>query len=536
MSTTITCKIKPYIQPFERKLALAELCALTGGSPKPHNLHNGSFEFKATSKLSARFLANRLAYWEHISTIQNERFFTVQVLREATTKSNRNLENGQSSVSLQKNHELSLPNRRCLRYGPHGLHEYRGKYFPQLVRALINISGASARSVIADPMSGSGTTAVEAVLSGCQALGSDMNPLSVFMAKTKCAVLALNATELGDQVERMVAKLEIGKRRKSRTSLPYFRSLPEHDQDYLTDWFSPKVLQELDVIAQAIEEQVHPTIRDFFKLSLSNILRKISWQKEDDLRVRREIRDDDSLNPLDDFIKELRRSAVAMGSFLIELQGHKLGTHDIRQGDARRTGDFWKRFAGRVDAVITSPPYATALPYLDTDRLSLAYLGLLPRSQHRQHDLWMIGNREISDKIRQGYWEHFLSHKDQLPDAVSNLVMKIDRLNQSQSVGFRRRNLPALLTKYFFDMKDVLRGIKVLLRPGATAYIVVGNNHTIAGGQRVEIQTAELLAELATSVGLIQEESIPMEMLVSRDIFQKNATRTEAILVLRRPT
>jgi site-specific DNA-methyltransferase (cytosine-N4-specific) len=85
-------------------------------------------------------------------------------------------------------------------------------------------------------------------------------------------------------------------------------------------------------------------------------------------------------------------------------------------------------------------------------------------------------------------------------------------------------------------MRDVLAAITKILRPGASAYVVVGDNHTIAGGQRVEIETATHLASLAETVGLEIRNRLSMDMLVSRDIFRKNAVESECILSFRRPS
>ena len=115
------------------------------------------------------------------------------------------------------------------------------------------------------------------------------------------------------------------------------------------------------------------------------------------------------------------------------------------------------------------------------------------------------------------------------------LIEKIDRLNATKEVGFRRRNLPALLAKYFLDMKAVLTGIAQVLKPGAPAFVVVGDNHTTAGEEKVDIETSTLLVDVAEMVGLKPARTCPMEMLVSRDIFRKNAVASEAILHLRRP-
>jgi site-specific DNA-methyltransferase (cytosine-N4-specific) len=147
----------------------------------------------------------------------------------------------------------------------------------------------------------------------------------------------------------------------------------------------------------------------------------------------------------------------------------------------------------------------------------------------------MIGNREITEGQRSMYWKLFENNRRTLPRSVSSLIQRVDTLNAGTDVGFRRRNLPALLTKYFLDMQQVFEGIKDVLRPGRPAYVVIGNNHTIAGGERVEIETATLLVDIATAVGLEAENRIPMEMLVSRDIFKNNAVASEEILCFRNP-
>jgi site-specific DNA-methyltransferase (cytosine-N4-specific) len=146
----------------------------------------------------------------------------------------------------------------------------------------------------------------------------------------------------------------------------------------------------------------------------------------------------------------------------------------------------------------------------------------------------MIGNREISDAKRKAYWDLLQAKKPDLPVSVINLIERIYQLNSTSEAGFRRKNLPSLLTKYFLDMRQVLTGIAQLLKPGAYAYVVVGNNHTKAAGDRVEIETANILGEIAVMVGLEKCEQISMEMLASREIYKENAVTSEVILVLRR--
>jgi site-specific DNA-methyltransferase (cytosine-N4-specific) len=359
-----------------------------------------------------------------------------------------------------------------------------------------------------------------------------MNPLSVFMAKTKCELLGVQYGKL--EKAYLVVRTTLLAPQNRKRSNTWLSRLAEVDRKYLQDWFDATILGELDGIATCVDTQTSGAIRNFMLLCLSNILRRVSWQKLDDLRVRRELKAVDEIDPVKEFLEELGRSVRLVLAFLRQEERPAIIRSEIAEGDSKCLSRHWAKWAGKIDAVITSPPYATALPYLDTDRLSLCFLGLLPRDEHRERDQDMIGNREITDRARKTFWRDFSSGRHDLPDSVADLVSKIYRLNQKSDVGFRRRNLPSLLYKYFHDMKQVFAGMQDVLKPGASAFVVVGNNHTIAGGQRVDIATVDLLQDMATSVGFEIVEIFEMEMLVSRDIFKKNAIDSERILHFRK--
>jgi site-specific DNA-methyltransferase (cytosine-N4-specific) len=541
MSASVVCALKPYIQPFERALALQELQALAKGSPCPIPADGASGEqealvFQVQTDLSAAYLASRLTYWQTVGVAgDGAPVVTRQVRREATSNLVRN---GISPLQLTEllpfKQSVPLPNHRNLRYGPHGIHEYRGKFFPQLVRSLLNVAGADSRSVALDPMCGSGTTLVEASLLGVQALGLDMNPLSVLITRAKCGAIGLAPGRLTAEYESLKRALLQLPDARAGDPQPWFEHLMEDDRQYLLRWFSPEALAGLDPIAQRVSLVEDAACRDLFTVCLSNILRRVSWQKDDDLRVRKEVRADRDLDVLTEFLNELNRSVRAILALNLENHGCHLGQTTAQEGDARNAGAILRDYAGKVDVVVTSPPYATALPYLDTDRLSLSYLGLLSKRQHRMRDLAMIGNREVTEGQRNAYWESYQSEKESLPVGARELVERIAALNNARPAGFRRRNLPALLARYFLDMKRVFASLQPLLAPSAHVFVVIGTNYTIAGDQRIDIATDELLAQLAVDLGYSLEGKQPMEMLLSRDIFKKNASEAETILHLRK--
>jgi len=68
-------------------------------------------------------------------------------------------------------------------YATHGLFPYRGKFHPQLIKALINIIGIRKGETILDPMCGSGTANIEAALIGINSYAIDLSPFCQFMTK-----------------------------------------------------------------------------------------------------------------------------------------------------------------------------------------------------------------------------------------------------------------------------------------------------------------------------------------------------------------
>lgn len=532
----LTCRIKPYIQPFERELAIRELTIASQAEPIPLSDSNRAtpLVYRVVTCVDPRKLVHTLAYWESVTNGRTE--LTTQVLREATVNVARNglpLSDSMGLAMPQK--AVALPNRRYLRYGPHGIHEYRGKFFPQLVRALLNIADIPQGSIVLDPMCGSGTTPAEALLHDCRARGLDMNPLSVLISRTKCALLSIAPADLAAAYSSLRADIKQLNGTSTKVNLVWFRTLAPEDQAYLQQWFAPEVLYCLDNMMQRILTAPAGAIQNFFLIALSNVLRGVSWQKIEDLRVRREVRPATDYTPYHDFISELDNSAKYVLSFLHYDGPLKGADCRIKEGDARQASVLLNQLIDRTDAIVTSPPYATALPYLDTDRLSLSYLGILPRSMHRSRDQQMIGNREVTESQRSQFWNSYSQKRNKLPTAIQELIEKIDRLNQSTDVGFRRRNLPALLAKYFLDMRVVFQQWASLLKKNAPAFVVVGNNHTIAGGEHVDIETAALLGQLGEAAGLRFQYELPMEMLVSRDIFKKNTVASETILAFSRP-
>lgn len=522
----VILELKPYIQPFEKILANAELAGLI----EPNKIKN-PFDDQAKNQItistqaSLELLQRRLTYWQRVGTDVLRP--TLQVLQEASLDwPLENLLERKKSEKLKR-----LPVRRRLRYGPHDIHEYRGKFFPQLVKSLINSAGVPEGGIVIDPMCGSGTTPCEARAMGMESIALDLNPLSVRIAKTKTEILEMDYIELQNEIKNIIKAVETINE-KSENELE--KRWNQKDLDYLKKWFAHSALCEINNILEKISECEHPIVKDLAEISLSNVLRPVSWQKDVDLRVRKDVRDYIQGTVLNEFVDEMNCHLKKIVPYLsLREDIIRLPSYHIKDGDTREIDKLFYKWENDCDVLITSPPYAMALPYLDTDRLSLIVLGLLPRKNHRLKELLMIGTREITEAKRKELWENYQERKKELPEQVSMLIDKLAKIYHGGTVGFRRKNLPSLLAKYYLDMMDSMKSAQGMMKPNSFAFYVVGNNSTKLNGERIEIPTDEFLWLIGKKVGWKQHNLINMELLTSRDIFRKNRGTAETILIFK---
>ena len=130
-------------------------------------------------------------------------------------------------------------------------------------------------------------------------------------------------------------------------------------------------------MSQGLYKNRNPRASGIFIVIFDDVFRRV-WQKRNDVEDYKEVRSLENGEVLSLFLAEARRSTSKTVVAFNTTRGHgKLGKFRVQNGDCAKHRRCFEQVTGKVDAIITSPPYATALPYLDTDRLSLIYLGLL---------------------------------------------------------------------------------------------------------------------------------------------------------------
>lgn len=99
-------------------------------------------------------------------------------------------------------------------YAFHNIYPYKGKFYPRVVRTLINTFELNKNSLLLDPFNGSGTTTHEASLMGIKSVGIDITPISVIISELKNDLLFVNKSELDFSINDLTEILNLIENKK----------------------------------------------------------------------------------------------------------------------------------------------------------------------------------------------------------------------------------------------------------------------------------------------------------------------------------
>ncbi len=425
--------------------------------------------------------------------------------------------------------------RKDPKYVTHGIHEYKGKFYPQLAKGLLNICGVEEGAFILDPFCGSGTTLLESYLNGYRGFGCDMNPLAAMIAKAKVGILEVNPDILREAVGTLLRKLET-----SPIRCPNDRSeLRQECIEEIESWFPIPVIDKINWLLKSIHVVSDGIIQDFFKVILSDIIRDVSQQEPSDLRIRRRKMPLEDADVFGLFSKGLATQYERIEKFW-SIRGYSPNHFypaKVIEGDSREWSSFERMgLEGEtVDAILTSPPYATALPYIDTDRLSLLVLFGLESAKRRPVEQGLIGSREILISDRKDLEEQLKDQEQNLPYFVLKYLQEMLQQISVADVGFRRKNMPALLLRFFQDMQRVIQHCFLALKHNAQAMIVIGDNRIKINGDYERIATTDFIEAISIHCGFEAIERIDISVTTENLVHIKNAITENVVLRLCKP-
>lgn len=376
---------------------------------------------------------------------------------------------------------------------------------PHLVRQYLNDFGASKTSLVLDPFCGTGTTNVECKKNGIPSWGIEASPITHFASQTKCTWLA-GAYDLIEEAN-IIAKKAI----MQINSTVKLKTLSEVQVGLiLKNSISAKPLSDTLILRDAILS-ANSRYQDFYLLALAkHIVYSYSNLKfGPEVGVNRRKRE--QVDTVNIWLLEVAR----MQNDLVINEENAFIPSDITLGDARNMTQ--SQYYGKVDCVVTSPPYPNEKDYSRTTRLESVILGFL----NSKEDLRRVKQGFIRSNSKNVYCNDNDAQYVRDISSINELSIKIEkrRIELGKTSGFEKL-YTSVVKLYFGGMAKHLSELKPFLKNGASLAYVVGDQ---ASYFQIPIRTSVLLGEVAESVGGYSVERI--------DTFRKRfATATETWL------
>lgn len=435
---------------------------------------------------------------------------------------------------LEQGYGEEAMRRKDPKYVTHGIHPYKGKFYPQLVRPLLNILSVPTGGTVFDPFCGSGTVALEAILNGYSAFGCDINPIATEIAKAKTSILSVPTYEFEKHIALFISDLNAYQPGNHRSVFS------AEAIDEIDSWFPEKVVDKMGFILDQIKNIPDERIKCFLRIILSSIIRDISQQDPSDLRIRRRKEAIDDAPVIELYLQNLKVQYDRIIAFheVRNAAPEQIQSADIWLGNSKCVSKLQSHLPKEgVDVVITSPPYATALPYIDTNRLNLLVLDGLNASMRVPVEAEMTGTREIRKTTRQQYEERIRAgdYGCITSNTARELIQKIFLENENAEVGFRKKNMAALLYMYFDDMSSIMASLDAVVKHGGHICIVIGDTKTTTGVGTTAIKTTAMLRETGRNLGWKLIYDIPIRVTVEKYLHMSNSITENNILIFQKP-
>jgi len=385
--------------------------------PSVNELFELELAFLEYNCLPENCLLDRLAYFKSVEGKLTKHFLMYN-------KSIKPITNNRS-VSTKAYFENGLFSTG---YATHGLFPYRGKFHPQLIKALINIIGIRKGEVILDPMCGSGTTNIEAALMGINSYAIDLSPFCQFMTKVKYNSLSID--------------------------IKLLKNISDKSEELFNFFNANDIKRQLQKIRDNERIKV-------YQLALLAFLDALGYSKRVIKSNHRQL-----------FAKVLKRYEDTVINFILSSRKYitDLGNLEILEN---ATALRIPLEDNSVDGVITSPPYSFAIDYVKNDEAQLKILGY-NIDKIRSNMIGLVGR---SNKER---LENYFKDMEQVCSEVARVLKKdkyfviIIGSNTNQTGGIRLEGkiIEASKRHNLALVKSILKPIKGMRNTMKDEYIL----------------------------------------------------------------
>lgn len=341
---------------------------------------------------------------------------------------------------------------------------------------------------------------------GIRNYGIEANRMAFFASKVKTN-LALEPSELTEALD-FISQSAISSFKKHHISdicplIPAIKSqmrpitleeipilIPEQLKIIPAGFISEKPLHKVLILKAIIEKIEDENIRDFFTLSLATLIVKRAGNIGFGPEIYRKKAKLD-IDALDFFISNSNRMIQDLEKFK---NGRSVTT--IIQGDSRSVNDCLSpQLKGKIDCIITSPPYPNEKDYTRSTRLESVLLGFIQDKK----DLRSMKENLLRSNSRNIFYKDKDCENVKNFINIENIANEIEekRIRMNKDSGFEKL-YHKIVRHYFGGMYLHLKTLKPFLSPNAKLAYVVGDQMSFF---QTHIPTADLLGEVAESLG-----------------------------------
>ncbi|SDT34451.1 hypothetical protein [Bradyrhizobium canariense] len=364
------------------------------------------------------------------------------------------------------------------------VHPFPARMAPGIALDIISAEPEPIR--VLDPMMGSGTVLAVARAHGHTAVGIDIDPLAVLLARVWTTPVHVSRVEHKAAEVLKRAKDDFSLRRASES---YPRHADFETRKFVRYWFDEYARRQLASLAEAIHSVRDDRVRDALWCAFSRLI--ITKQSGASLAMDLSHSRPHKVfhrAPVKPFNKFLAAVHHVLKNCILSDQPDQGPAATVSLGDARNLSIA----SGTIDLVLTSPPYLNAIDYIRCSKFSLVWMGYSIAE--------LSGIRTESVGTESG---------DQ--DANENEVIKkiIADLKLTPKLSSRHEGV---LAHYIEDMRCAVHEAARVLAPGGKAVYVVGEN-TVRG---TFIPNAKIVSAVAELCGLKTESRRARQLPANR--------------------
>jgi DNA modification methylase len=332
--------------------------------------------------------------------------------------------------------------------GRNPIHPFPARMAPGIALEAVEQSKKPLR--VLDPMTGSGTVLAVARAKGHRAFGFDLDPLAVLIAgvwtrTVEADQVSEKAKEVLSRAKNIFGPLSSGQ--------AYPIGSDEKTRKFIRFWFDDYARRQLASLSLTIRRVHDQAVRDALWCGFSRLI--ITKSAGASLAM-----DLSHSRPHKKFlrapIKPFTRFVSAVETVVSNCPQRGLAalgpTSVVRHGDARNLD----LDAGSIDLVLSSPPYLNAIDYIRCSKFSLVWMGYTV-DELREIRSSSVGAESCNEEALCADWVQSLIRQLGLRSRLSNR----DK---------------AILSRYVWDMGQVLAEVSRVLRKGGRAIYVVGDS------------------------------------------------------------